>query len=101
MGDSEIFHVQLLKMLMKNDPGNYDNFILVHIVTAVPGTSIYTRLAQLLFPTARLVAPLCISGANLSGASTGQYRKYGKYVVIDAKSFLTVEMTLNMRDVVK
>ena len=41
MGDSEIFHVQLLKMLTKNDPGNYDNFILVHIVTAVPGTSIY------------------------------------------------------------
>ena len=77
MGDSEIFHVQLLKMFTKNDPGNYDNFILV-------------RLAQLLFPTARLVAPLCISGANLSGASTGQYRKYGKYVVIDAKSFLTV-----------
>ena len=31
MGDSEIFHVQLLKMLRNNDPGNYDNFILVHI----------------------------------------------------------------------
>ena len=28
MGDSEIFHVQLLKMLTKNDPGNYDNFVL-------------------------------------------------------------------------
>ena len=41
MGDSEIFHVQLLKMVTKNDPGNYDNFVLVHIVTAVPGTSIY------------------------------------------------------------
>ena len=27
--DSEIFHVQLLKMLTKNDPGNYDNFVLV------------------------------------------------------------------------
>ena len=31
MGDSEIFHVQLLKILTKNDPGNYDNFVLVHI----------------------------------------------------------------------
>ena len=28
MGDSEIFHVQLLKMLRNNDPGNYDNFVL-------------------------------------------------------------------------
>ena len=31
IGDSEIFHVQLLKMVTKNDPGNYDNFVLVHI----------------------------------------------------------------------
>ena len=31
MGDSEIFHVQLLKMFTKNDPGIYDNFVLVHI----------------------------------------------------------------------
>ena len=30
MGDSEIFHVQLLKMVTKNDPGNYDTFVLVH-----------------------------------------------------------------------
>ena len=51
MGDSEIFHVQLLKILTKNDPGNYDNFILVHTVTVVPGTSVYARLAQLLFPS--------------------------------------------------
>ena len=30
MGDSEIFHVQLLKMVTKNDPGNQDTFVLVH-----------------------------------------------------------------------
>ena len=49
----------------------------------LPGTSAYARLAQLRFPSARLVA------------STG------KYIVIDAKSFLRVEMTLNMLDAVK
>ena len=31
MGDSEIFHVQLLKMLTKNDPGNYDTIVLVRL----------------------------------------------------------------------
>ena len=31
MGDSEIFHVQLLKMLRKNDPGNYDTIVLVRL----------------------------------------------------------------------
>ena len=35
MGDSEIFHVQLLKMLMKNDPGIYDNFVLVKSVPVI------------------------------------------------------------------
>ena len=29
IGDSEIFHVQLLKKLTKNDPGNYHNLVLV------------------------------------------------------------------------
>ena len=33
VGDSEIFHVQLLKMVMKNDPGNYYNFVLVDAST--------------------------------------------------------------------
>ena len=45
MGDCEIFHVQLLKMVTKNDPGNYDNFILVHIVTAVSSPR-YFRVHQ-------------------------------------------------------
>ena len=92
-------------MLTKNDPGNYDNFILVRTVTVVPGTSVYARLAQLLFPLINQCwwrhGASSLLQRRRQRAPTQPVSGINRKVVIDAKSFLTVEMTLNVLDVVK
>ena len=67
MGDSEIFHVQLLKMVTKNEPGNYHNFVLVHIQSKSGGTLTDMNILYLavLYSNVRPLPPAVYSNIQL------------------------------------